>query len=477
VTFAAILRSAIAALAVALILGAASASVTRTTSGAGITVSAEPIRGADDGAIAFRIMLDTHAGDLMQYALVDLATIETGDGTIVTGPFVWEAASDTSHHREGVLRLTIPAPDSWETASLRLVLRDIGVAERVFEWAPAEEASGAAGTLGRTIYVPVIADGAIAAIDTVTLELAWTLVVSEGSDERGPEAAMGIAASPDGRLVYAGDATTRELVVVDAGRREIVARVGLDHGIHAIDLAPDGRTLWVDGGLDGYPWLSATSVIDTETLGVVRTLVPALGSASHLAFTPDGREVWAPSVSSNLVWVWEADSGEVLAAIALTTAPLAGDSPEAARGQLGFNEIAISPDGTRAYAVGPEAAIVYAIDVAARRVLGSVPAGERAHGIAVSPDGREVWTANRSGSVSVIDALTLEPLATLDMGAYANHVSFSRDGTVAYVSRETDVAVVDVATRGIVREIPVGRAPHEFTREPHEPASGAAAGD
>jgi YVTN family beta-propeller protein len=468
------LRGAIAVLAAALLVGGASASAVLTTSGAGITVTAEPLRDADDEAIAFRLVLDTHAGDLLRYALTDLATIETGDGTIVSGPFAWESGSDTSHHREGVLRLAAPAPASWRTGPLRLVLRDVGIDERVFEWdaIAAAETPEATRALGRTIYVPIIADGAIAAIDTATLELAWTLVVSEGSTERDPEAAMGIAARSDGRLVYTGDAVTRELVVVDAGRREIVARVGLGHGIHAIDLAPDGRTLWVDGALDGYPWLSATSVIDTETLDVVRTLAPALGSAAHLAFTPDGREVWAPSVSSNLVWIWDADTGDVLAAIALTTAPLAGDSPEAEKGLIGFNEIAISPDGKRAYAVGPEAAIVYAIDVATRRVIGSVPAGERAHGIAVSPDGSEVWTANRSGSVSVIDARTLEPLATLDMGTYANHVSFSRDGAVAYVSRETDVAVVDVASRSIVREVAVGRGPHEFTREPVSDAGG-----
>ncbi|MFU8887209.1 MAG: YncE family protein, partial [Trueperaceae bacterium] len=324
----------------------------------------------------------------------------------------------------------------------------------------------AGSAIAGAVYVAVVADGAVAAIDTRTFDLAWTLVVSEGSETRPPEAAMGLALSPDGRTLYTGDAATGDLVVVDTILREVVARVPLDHGIHAIDLAPDGRSLWVDGALAGYPWLSATTVFDTASLEVIHRLAPALGAAAHLAFTPDGREVWAPSISTNLAWVWDAPTGAVLAAVPLTAAPLAGASPEAEQGLIGFNEIAMAPDGRTAYAVGPEAARVHAIDVARREVIATAQAGTRAHGIAVRPDGREVWTANRGGTVTLLDAETLEELATLDLGDYANHVSFTRDGAHALVSRESDVAVIDVAERTIVRIVAVGRSPHEFAGQP-----------
>lgn len=461
-----------ALVAATVLLAGLAAANPQTSSGAGITVSAEPVRGAGDAELAFRIALDTHAGDLLVYDVAASATLLGLDGARIEGAFSWQPASESSHHRSGVLRFEALQPAAMSGSVLHLVLTDIGIPERRFEFEgrtlPRTQAVSAAGS--RAMYLPVISDGAIVAIDTETFELAWTLTVSTGSETRPPESAMGIAVSLDGRTVYTGDAATRELVVVDAERREIVARVPLDHGIHAIDLAPDGRTLWVDGGLDGYPWLSATSIVDTGSLEAVQTLAPALGSAAHLAFTPDGREVWAPSVSSNLAWVWDASSGEVLAVIPLTSAPLAGSSPEAEQGLIGFNEIAIAPDGGVAYAVGPEAAVVYAIDVATRAVIGTAQAGARAHGIAVRPDGREVWTANRSGSVTIIDAATLSVLETLELGAYANHVAFTRDGQHALVSRETDVAVIDVAQRAVLWEIPVGNAPHEFSGEP-PPAS------
>ncbi len=314
-------------------------------------------------------------------------------------------------------------------------------------------------------YVPAISDGTIVAINLNTNSVDWTLQVSQGTPDRKPESAMGIAASPDGRYVYTGDAVTKEFVVVDAEKREIVKRIALPHGVHAIDVSPDGRFVWVGGGLADYSWLSATSVIDTATFEVKWTLSPALGSGSHLAFTPDGREVWAASITTNLVWAWDANSGAVLSVVPLTQAPLRGQSPEAELGLIGFNEVAISPDGKRAYAVGPDAAIVYAMDVATRQVIGTVQAGARAHGIAVSRDNREVWTADRGGTVTIIDADSLQVLATLDMGAYANHVAFSQDGNYAYISRQTDVAVVDTRTRQIVNTIAVGNAPHEISLE------------
>lgn len=307
-------------------------------------------------------------------------------------------------------------------------------------------------------YVPSVADGTVSAIDLATNEIAWTLQVGE-------ETAMGIASSPDGRYVYTGDAKAKDFVIIDAQKQEIVSRVPISHGVHAIDVSPNGRYVWVGGGLESYPWLSAISVINAERGEVEAVLSPALGSAAHLAFTPNGKEVWAASITTNLVWVTDAVSGEVTAAIPLTRGALAGTSPEAEKGLIGFNEVAISPDGKTAYAVGPEAAVVYAIDVPARQVISTVQAGERAHGIAVSRDGREVWTADRGGTVTVIDARSLQVLVTIPMGEYANHVAFSMDGRHAYVSRMEDVAVVDTKTRQIIKTIPVGKEPHEISLE------------
>ncbi|MFQ5797027.1 MAG: YncE family protein, partial [Candidatus Bipolaricaulia bacterium] len=107
----------------------------------------------------------------------------------------------------------------------------------------------------------------------------------------------------------------------------------------------------------------------------------------------------------------------------------------------------------------------YDLEAKTGRLIRTAQVGERAHGVVVRPDGLEIWTANRSGAVTILDAETLEILVSLPMGNYANHIAFSRDGRYAYVSRDQDVAVLDVATRTNVATVPVGNEPHELSLE------------
>jgi YVTN family beta-propeller protein len=149
---------------------------------------------------------------------------------------------------------------------------------------------------------------------------------------------------------------------------------------------------------------------------------------------------------------------------------LEGGTPEGGLGLIGFNEITISPDGKRAFAVGPEVGVIFAIDVASRKVVGSVDVGERTHGVGVTRDGKEVWTANNAGSVSIVDVESLKLLATIPMKEHVGdltytHVAFSIDGTKAYLAWAEDITVIDVATRQLLATIPVEAGPHEISLE------------
>lgn len=319
-------------------------------------------------------------------------------------------------------------------------------------------------------YVPSYDAGVISAIDLATNEVVWTLTVAEGTEAEPARAAMGMAATRDGGVVFTGDPPAKEVVVVDADARRVVKRIPVPHGVHAIDISPDDRRLWVGGRMPAYPWLSAISIIDTRTLEIVRTTAPALGNAAHFAFTPDGREVWAASISTSLVWVMDARTGGVLDAIPLVGGDFAGETPEGRRGLIGFNGIAVAPDGDRVFVTGPEPGTLFAIDAGSRDVDGSVRIGQRAHDVAVTRDGSEAWVANDVGTVTIVDAETLAVLDQLDMRRYADeetlaHVAFSPDGTDAYLSWEESVVVVDVESRQTVDVVPVPEEPHEISLE------------
>lgn len=247
--------------------------------------------------------------------------------------------------------------------------------------------------------------------------------------------------------------------------------------IHGVDVSPDGKFLWVgarQGGDRRNEVVSAElAVINTATAAVEAVLQTGLGVPSHYAMTPDGKELWIASTTVDLVWIVDTASRQVTGAIPLVPPPRTDDQRAvlAGTGIIALNEVAISPDGRRAYAVGPVADVVFAIDVPSRKVIGMVKANRNAHGIAVSRDGSEVWTFDWGGTLTVIDAATLKIKETVQLGGKPNHIGFSADGAKLYVTRTGDdpelgeVLVIDSRTRKTLRSLRVGKGPHEISLE------------
>ena len=322
-------------------------------------------------------------------------------------------------------------------------------------------------------YVPNAGDGTVSAIELTTDRVAWTIKIGE-------KAAHGIAASPDGKIIYAGDDDANELVVIDASRQSVIKRIPVAFAVHGIDISPDGRTVWAGGLVDNDPVKGTLAAFDTAALAIQDMISPSLGAASHFAVTPDSKEVWIASTSTNLVWVVDADTRRVAAAVPLALPeserrPAPGDDWDAylaERKLIGLNEIAISPDGETAYAVGPAASELFAIDVKTRRVVKSVHAGERAHGVTVRPNGKEVWIADWAGMVNVFDTNSLAPLFSIrvsppgtQVAQGANHIAFGPDGTRVYVTAANEVVVIDPGSGTVIGRVPVGKEPHEISLE------------
>jgi YVTN family beta-propeller protein len=90
------------------------------------------------------------------------------------------------------------------------------------------------------------------------------------------------------------------------------------------------------------------------------------------------------------------------------------------------------------------------------------PQGKDAHGLAVTPDGRELWISTQStSSVAAIDTATHGVVGRIEVGKDPNWVGFSPDGSRAVISNtgSGDITIVDVAWRNIVVTVEVGRSP------------------
>lgn len=341
--------------------------------------------------------------------------------------------------------------------------------------APAETTIIRAQSPVRYAYIANAAEGTVSILD-----LAREVVV--GSVKVGEKLAHGTAASPDGRLGYAALEGANEVAVIDADSRSVVARIPVPYSPgmaqHGLDISPDGKYLWVGARQVGESRdvvLAEMAVINTVTRRVEDVIQTGLGTPSHYAITPDGKELWVASTTVDLLWVVDTQQRQVTAAVPLV--PPKAERPQERLQQLAssriiaLNEVAISPDGKRAYAVGPVHDLVFVVDIPSRTVVATVKANRSAHGIVVSRDGKEVWTADWGGTLSVIDAETLRIKQSITLGGRPNHIAFSPDGARAYVTKTGDdpetgeLVLVDTAKYQPLGVVRVGAGPHEISLE------------
>ncbi len=84
------------------------------------------------------------------------------------------------------------------------------------------------------------------------------------------------------------------------------------------------------------------------------------------------------------------------------------------------------------------------------------------HNAVFTPDGSEVWTSQmNAGLILRLNSSTLEEVGRIPVGKGPAEVTFSKDGTRAFVANggEGNVSVIDVATKQVTGKVAVGSTP------------------
>jgi YVTN family beta-propeller protein len=106
---------------------------------------------------------------------------------------------------------------------------------------------------------------------------------------------------------------------------------------------------------------------------------------------------------------------------------------------------------------------ILVLDAVAGKTIKSVDLPVSNHNAVYSPDGKEIWTAQMQpdGKVLVYDARTYTLKNTITVGTEPAEVTFSADGSKAYVANGSDntVSVIDPATKSVIATLPVGEEP------------------
>jgi YVTN family beta-propeller protein len=99
-----------------------------------------------------------------------------------------------------------------------------------------------------------------------------------------------------------------------------------------------------------------------------------------------------------------------------------------------------------------------------------IPVGPGDEGFDVSPDGRELWTANaQDGTISIVNIDSKKVTATLPANvASANRLKFTPDGRFVLVSMlgAGDLVVIDAATHKELKRIPIGHGAAGILMQP-----------
>lgn len=254
------------------------------------------------------------------------------------------------------------------------------------------------------------------------------------------------------------------LAIVDPETLKVVARAPVGPDPHEVIASSDGRKAYVSiYGFGRYHSISVIDLVAQKALPDIDTDV--LLGPHGLAFA--GGKLWFTAEAAKVIARYDPASGKIDWIMGT--------------GQNRTHMIYVRSDESQIYTTNVNSATVSIFDQITPPPPVStqlqkdwnqtaIPVGRGDEGFDVSPDGRELWTANAlDGTLSVIDIATKKVTATLDANVVgANRLKFTPDGKLVMISslRNGDLVVYSAATRKEFKRIPVGRGAAGILMDP-----------
>jgi len=289
------------------------------------------------------------------------------------------------------------------------------------------------------------------------------------------------AQSTPQRSLLALSKRNRSLAIVDPATLQVIARAPVGPDPHEVIASSDGRTAYVSiyGG-GRYHELSVVDLIAQNALSNIDT--GALNGPHGLAFV--GGKVW-----------FTAEGAKAVARYDPTTARVDWIM---GTGQNRTHMIYVTADEKQIYTTNVSSGTLSILEKVALPPMGPppgmrpssgalppppggsqprmdwnetvIPVGKGDEGFDVSPDGRELWTANaEDGTLSIINTATKSATATLDAKIFgANRLKFTPDGKLVLISslRDGDLVIYDAASHKEFKRVKIGHGAAGILMDP-----------
>ncbi len=247
--------------------------------------------------------------------------------------------------------------------------------------------------------------------------------------------------------VFVANESSNTVTVVDGDSFQVVATVDArNHATHDLAVSRDGRWLFATNLASGR-----LSAINTRALETVASI--ATGDRAHVVtLTNDNRQAWVANIGENTISIVDTGTFRILGTIAVGKGPTG---------------LTFSRDGRFAYVSNQGDKTVEVIDTASHRVLKAIPVGTNPHFLVLGPDGR-IWGTNTGGTdIYVIDPVTQDKIASINVGPAPQQIAFGFKGlqgpnayvTVAGLNRVVVVSA-DPSNLRILEQIDVGQRPN-----------------
>jgi YVTN family beta-propeller protein len=228
----------------------------------------------------------------------------------------------------------------------------------------------------------------------------------------------------------------------------------------AMALSPDGRRIvlllngWREQGVQ---------VLDRGTGAILQT-IPQTAAFLGLAFSPDGKSLYASGGNDDVVYryAWADGRAEIADTIVLAAKMKGRDGTRYPAG------IGVSPDGKSLYVAENLADSVAVVDLASGTVSQRFATERYPYGVAVARDGSVYVSAWGGSTVSVLQPNAsgmVQHVGRVRVGRHPSAITLSGDGSRLFIaSGSTDrIAVMDTRSRSVIAtlEDPPPAGPHE----------------
>jgi YVTN family beta-propeller protein len=278
-----------------------------------------------------------------------------------------------------------------------------------------------------------------------------------------PGLGAGAASAPPAGALLALSKRDHTLAIVDPVSLHVVAKVPVGADPHEVIASSDGTRAYVSiyGG-GRYHALSVVDLVDQKALPEIDT--GALNGPHGLVFL--GGKLWFTAEGAKAVARFDPATSSIDWILGT--------------GQNRTHMLYVTADEAKVYTTNVSSGTVSVLEKVTSPGPGGQPrtdwnqtvitVGKGAEGFDVSPDGRELWTADaQDGSISIVDLPARKLAATLDAKILAsNRLEFSPDGRLVLITslRDGNLFVYDAAARKERTRVPIGRGAAGILMDP-----------